>query len=136
MMAERDELEDILARISPEETPFMSAFESNYEKVPRKWWQFWKPKFELVRKPLVYHEWQTDPMTEKSTFGLWATKVEGGEWHALSEEWLESATEKAAAIGIRIGGKDMVYDFVWGCWRPSEQKLPDQWSGGNWASFK
>ena len=35
MMAERDELEDILARISPEETPFMSAFESNYEKVPR-----------------------------------------------------------------------------------------------------
>ena len=75
-------------------------------------------------------------MTEKSTFGLWATRVAGGEWHALSEEWLESATEKAAAIGIRIGGKDMVYDFVSGCWRPNEQKLPDQWSGGNWASFK
>lgn len=75
-------------------------------------------------------------MTKKSMFGLWATREEGGEWHAISEEWLESASEKAAAIGIRIGGKDRVYDFVLREWRTSEQQLPDQWSGGDWVNVK
>lgn len=68
-------------------------------------------------------------MTHKDSFGLWATRVEGGEWYSLDERQLESVCEKAAAIGIRINGKDAVYDFVFRDWRQNKQQLPDVWGG-------
>ena len=59
-MIDRDDFEDALARVNPAQSPFSDNLDKFYEKKPRKWWQFWKPKYELVRKPGVTSEWQTE----------------------------------------------------------------------------
>ena len=66
--------------------------------------------------------------------GFWVTYTEGGEWVSIGAWELDYARsgqllsgKKVAAIGIRLGGQDRVFDFVLKRWREDGQSLPQEY---------